>query len=397
MFQTDERGFIFTFDATLAVLISLVVLAGMAGVGGRGEIYEQHGYLRLERYANDALIVMEHAGVIREVIHLISAGENQRAREVARENLRSILPSEVQFKLMIGGEEKLWLDNVYPGTDNQAWENKFENAEERAVASYITVETVKVVENLDVLIWVDDPKENNFVNMIEKPGWIIKTTDNEKLFRMILENDVYPNWYPDAVFLPDVSTPWSDETIDTLIKYNLVSIEEKGEDIGGGVIGGGETVWNNDTLWMRLMFGVMPWPFGSIDRVKGPEYAPGENEMQIIDTNHYITANFKENENIPYAGDDYYQYQYRSFVSILGQWWINENNIWPGLIAREAYISWRIYNFGERTALFNTRLAQSAFDEVGKSKWIELARRSIEWVAREYPSAEPVTLFVWRG
>lgn len=405
--RSDQGGFIFSLDATLAVVVTLIVFAGVARVGSPGAIYEQHGYLRLERYADDALIVMYHMGTITEIVELIDAGENDLARQLARETLRKILPKEVQFKLVIGGEGE-WLDNVYPGTDTQTWVNAFNQAEEIAVASIITPETVRVVEKLDVLAWCDDPKEIDFTESIMKPGWRLEITSDQKEFVAYLENDIKPDFYPDVVFLPDVDESWDSRTKCALWRFNCIAIDEAGEDIGGGVVAGGATLWNNRLeIWGRLMvsiFGVDPWgPMKKVDPSK--EFAPEKNNMRIIDTNHYITSVFEENEKIPYAGDAYPQYKYTLFsgpffgdrVRTLGEWEV-EGETWPGLIARRAiFEGWGKFTFGERTVLFNTHLAQSAEDGVGTKQWKTLAQRALEWASRETPELEPVTLYVWRG
>ena len=138
-FRRDRRGFIFSLDATLAMLVVMIVMAGVARVGGPGPLYEQHGYLRLERYANDALEVMQLTGTLDDMVNLLAGGKNSLAESLAENELRKILPREVQFKLRIGSEDSPRLDNVYPTPDDHdKWRAKFENAEEIAVAARVS-------------------------------------------------------------------------------------------------------------------------------------------------------------------------------------------------------------------------------------------------------------------
>ncbi|MFQ5762615.1 MAG: choice-of-anchor R domain-containing protein [Candidatus Bathyarchaeia archaeon] len=137
-FRRDRRGFIFSLDATLAMLVVMIVMAGVARVGGPELTYGQHGYLRLQRYANDTLEVMQLMGTIDNIVNLVTDGEIEDAEELARTELRNILPREVQFKLRIGSEDSPRLDNVYPTPDNDKWQAKFENAKEIAVAARVS-------------------------------------------------------------------------------------------------------------------------------------------------------------------------------------------------------------------------------------------------------------------
>ncbi|KXB00100.1 hypothetical protein AKJ48_03295 [candidate division MSBL1 archaeon SCGC-AAA261O19] len=154
-FRRDQRGFIFSLDATLAVLVALIVLAGVASVGSSSTTYKQHGYLRLERYANDALEVMELTGTTDNIKSLLDQGENSKAESLAENELRKILPNEVQFKLRIGPEDDPRLDNVYPSPRNhEEWRAAFENAEEIAVATRVLVFSPEnVVDSINLYVW----------------------------------------------------------------------------------------------------------------------------------------------------------------------------------------------------------------------------------------------------
>lgn len=145
----DDRGFIFTLDAALAVVIVMLALAGVASVGVPG-FYESYGYLRLERYANDALEAFYNVGVFDENGNLITPYENLRrlldagniaeAETVAENWLIRIFPSDLCFRFVVGDENSPLLDNVFPEHGNDAaWISAFENAEELAAGHRIWV------------------------------------------------------------------------------------------------------------------------------------------------------------------------------------------------------------------------------------------------------------------
>ncbi len=397
--RDDQRGFIFSLDAVLAILVTLTVLAGVAQIGISSSTYEQHGYLRLERYAEDAIEVMHQTGALDNVIISIVKGNLSQASEIARDNLRAILPPEIQFKFLIGDEENLYLDNVYPGTDNQAWGDIFENVGERAVAIRVTG---KRLVPLRVLVWVDtrlpgDQVEmiENFVDEIKLQSWDIRTTSDETEFRNYLLGGIM-GWVPHVVFIPD-SRGFEDATIDALIwHYNI--------RLGGVVGGGGFLYYNSD--YNFPFFGI--WVFsGSMYRALGHE------NMHIVNHAHPITA--VSPDNVEYAGDEYYIYEYLFLHPITGEkatplvdnlaYWPESGGYWHGwyyiaqdwvaLTARwDSIIGENRYN---RTVLFNAHLAQSAMEGVGTDDWIDLAQRAIEWASGATLRFNPIKLYVWRG
>lgn len=154
-FRTDRRGFIFSLDATLAMLVVLIVMSGVARMTGPEQVYGQHGYLRLERYANDALDVMDLAGITDIIENLLAQGEKSNAEYLAENTLRKILPGEVQFRLRIGAENNPRLDNVYPSTGEHAeWRAAFENADEIAVATRVSIfPPENVFDSITLYVW----------------------------------------------------------------------------------------------------------------------------------------------------------------------------------------------------------------------------------------------------
>lgn len=428
--RLGERGMIFTLDATLAILIVMLIMAGLAQPSILS-FSKSYGNLRLHRLANDALTVMDQAGITEGIIELLNNNQYTRAETAARENLLMMLPPEIKFKYVIGKEENILLQ-VYP--DNvQDWDQQFSTAKEVMVALHVTPEFIRVTENLDVLIWADDADDQWFAQRVIKPGWTYRITDNEELFVAYLENTIESDWYPDVVFMPDVSVSWADSTIQTLDDYLRFKIISNGNEIGGGGVAGGETFWVNRRdpfrrffgipIWfsaygyMLILFGIDPnWPnnLPNITPLIGSEYSLSENNMWLVNLTHYITTVFSPSENeIPYAGDLYHQYKYElwgllnPWLSTLGQW-IVDDNIWSGLVTRDPIISLSSPWFGitfrlwERTVLFNTRLAQSAHhqfnigDIAGANKWILLAQRAITWASRQNPELQPIVLYLWR-
>ena len=139
-FRCDRRGFIFSFDASLAILVVFAIMVGIVRVGGAGVMYEQHGYLRLERYANDALEVMQLTGALDNIVTFVKHGATENAENLAEKNLRKLLPQDIQFRLVIGDVNNPRLDNVYPSAGKHTqWRSAFENAKEIAAAFRVSV------------------------------------------------------------------------------------------------------------------------------------------------------------------------------------------------------------------------------------------------------------------
>lgn len=141
--QKNQKGFIFSLDGTLALLITMTALVGVAQIGASSNIYKQHGYVQLERYANDGLRVLSLNGSIQKAIELENSQQSGKAREIIRKDLLNIMPKEIQFKMMVGKEGNICLDNVYPSSDNKKWEKAMKNAKEKAVSAQVTIETPK--------------------------------------------------------------------------------------------------------------------------------------------------------------------------------------------------------------------------------------------------------------
>ena len=441
----SEKGFIFTLDGTLAVLISLIVLTGVAQIGTSSTHYSQHGSQQLQYYANDGLRSLKLEGAVREGIELANENQDEAARKLIRKNLTSAFPEGVQYKFKVGGNTDIWIDNVYPTeAPNENWERKMENAEELTTATSITVETIELVENLDVLVWADDPVEKEFVDEVLEgwSRWTVVSTDNEPEFRDYLRSaQIYggENFQTDVVFIPDAEE-WDEETTDELLTFNFWAGTK--ENFGGGVVVAGDTVYNNfehgwdpaliaswfPSYWAYILGietrewdGFIPGVWGNWERTFETNY---ENApFEIIETQNQITEPFALNEEIPteYHKKDEYIESNNFIVNVLGtdierlaRWRMDQigDNIIEnmGMIRKPhvgtlnfpAWWPWPDSYISERSVLINAQAIRcwnyargSIFQD--ERKWETLIRRAIEWGSREQPRPEPVQLTIWRG
>lgn len=397
-FRCDRRGFIFSFDASLAILVVFAIMVGIARVGGSGVMYEQQGYLRLERYANDALEVMQLTGALDNIVTFVKSGSTENAENLAREQLDKILPNGVQFKLVIG-DNRL---TVYPSAA-AGWSTTFSNAKELATATRIS--TLPPEENFRVLAWLDDDNDNVFMNEIERyMGWQVTRTSDEAFFRdEILKWDtaVWPNQrYYKAVFIPDAQRNFGATTESRLDLFSRTI---------GRLVVGGDTLWNNNPPDVPNLYedlGVC----GSPAYVGRPPLNSGNTGTLIENDSHPITTSpYYIGYRVDYAGEDYYLYVYRGPVSYsVGKttvlaWWDNvpaaggvDAPPWRGIIFRDEVQEGELGRKGTGV-LFNMRLAQSAMGaDVGEEDWVTLARRAIYWDHYSW-EFEQVTLYVWRG
>ncbi len=254
-FKRDQKGFVFTLDATLALLIATMVVAGVAQIGSSNN-YEQFSSLRMERQANDALRVLVLNGTTDRALNLMKEGaDKNKIRKVFRENLNEIFSDEIKFRLSIGENQIV----VYPGSNVTYWENVYENAKNRTISSQLA--SVSPDENyFRALAWAPETREERFVdNMSERrPYWYIKKITNrseQSKFRDEIKkkknNEEYE--YYDAVFIPDADIQFQSDTID-----ELQSFADKGRlVIGGRTLYLNEDVRNPDVSNFTQTFGII--------------------------------------------------------------------------------------------------------------------------------------------
>ena len=423
-----EKGFVFSLDACLSLLLVMIVVAGVARVGEAGLIYGQQGYLRLQNYANDALETMSLTGSMDNIADLVIRGQINQAKALARQELEKVLPEEVQFKLVIGPENNPNLV-VYP-SDGANWDNAFRNAGERAVAAHVLPRR-PITQH--VLAWIDDPLDNAFMDEVQKgTNWEVTRVSTDAAFRsQILRLNPAGGLYYDVIFVPDDNTVvWSQSTKKNLLTYNTLK---------GRLVFGGMTLYKNCypikgdrsaedyTNWLLMEYmGVdedylsPPPPWGSVQPGGGPVLVgqPEFNEMVITDILEEITLPppFFIDYKVKYLGQKYEQYLYIPRTThpilvpkVVAEWdnvpsgWRINPTPWPGIIwwgefFREPGTPGWVPGWFYPTVLFNMRLAQSAMDSATdpavKNDWVLLARRAIGIKVGEF---KPATLYVWRG
>jgi hypothetical protein len=394
-----EGGFVLSLDAVFALLLTTMLVAAAVKLAPPTLGYQEYGYERLSRFASDALLCLERRGALSEAIGMLARRVPlpENAKLILRENLRSLLPSYLQFRLDIRLpphlQAKLKTDKltVYPD-DSPAWPGAFENLEEVAACTRVTTDFV-ILENLRILAWVDENDENIFLDNIHKlrPNWIFIRTNDETYFRSLI-SQLNKNT-PNVVFLPDVNRSFSLPTAWALYIGN--------RNGWYGVVGGGATMVSQGLL-TRTILG---WIFAARLPIIPPYYYIRTEDIRIIDNTHYLTENFQIGENIPYL-DNMPQYRYTPRrgvpVYVLAQsYWTprpprrRDNS---AILAKDSLteISPGVYR-RERAILFNTHFVESATQGVGENQWLTLVIRALEWSSRKKPEFEPVTLYVWRG
>jgi len=387
--EMRDEGFVLSLDAVFALLLTTMLIAAAVKLAPPVLGYQEYGYERLSRFASDALLCLERRGTLSEAIRMLTQRIPlpENAKLILRENLRSLLPSYLQFRLDIQlpphlqaklGVQRL---TVYPD-DSPAWSATFENLEEIATCTRVTTDFV-ILENLRILAWVDESDENIFLDNIHnlRPNWILIRTNDEAYFVSLI-GQLNENT-PHVVFLPDVDVSFAASTRRTL---------ERGNRNGWyGVVGGGATMLNNNTPEFRRIFAA---------RLRTSRTQT--QDIRIVDNTHYITENFQIGENIPYL-DDMPQYRYEPRrgvpVYVLAQsYWTSRRRDNCAIIAKDSLtqISPGVYR-RERAVLFNTHFVESTVRGVGENQWLTLVIRALEWSSRKKPEFEPVTLYVWRG
>lgn len=231
--RNDNDGFIFSLDATLAIVVSLIALATVASLGSSLTTHKQFGRLRLQRTAQDAVKVLSMKGTFEKAVLEMEAADYDEAEKVLRENLKIALPEHTQFRLFIRNQL-----SVYP-TDNSKWDDLYENLDDRTVSNFHF--SVPAKENyFRTLAWTPENREENFVDNISemRPLWYIKKVKNEDNFvENVKKKDKDGNSYEfyDAVFIPDADILFREETLEALKNFAT----------NGRLVVSGDTLYNN--------------------------------------------------------------------------------------------------------------------------------------------------------
>lgn len=373
MNSKDEKGFIFTLDAALAVIVTLVVLAGVATLGDPYTSYKQHGHLQLERYANDGLHVLAMKGTTGKALQLLEKGDVQGCKRVLRENLRATLPDNIHFRLKI--ENRL---TVY---SSDYWKDRFDEVKERVGATYIGATSPWA--NFRLLAWIDDDYENEFLSQISESNWIVYSTSEESDFEnQISRREEDGDYYYDAIFIPDADIDFGD-----LTGWKL---EDFSETENRRLIAGGDTIYNNPDL--DGLFGVY---YRGRER-NDDDYWNEDYDMVLWNTEDYILEPYVRGHLIPYPESSwqerwyYHDYDPDDGISYLGTGPESDLIEWdlPGIIPDRSGAGTRI--------LFNVDFAKSAIVAgEGSEDWKTVAKRSI--YGKPFVVLLPIQLHVWRG
>ena len=94
----DEEGFIFTTDATLALVVLIVFTASVVTYGLL-PVYQGENHQHLEALADSALETMEQDGTLREAAVEYSSGNTSGAQSTLQSDLNVVIPDNVGYSL----------------------------------------------------------------------------------------------------------------------------------------------------------------------------------------------------------------------------------------------------------------------------------------------------------
>jgi hypothetical protein len=106
----DEKGFIFTTDAILALVV-MIVFRGSIVTYGLIPLYQGEYHQHLEAIADSALETMEQSGVLREAAVEYSNGNITGAETILRSSLDTVIPDNIGYKLTMSNNNPIIDDN----------------------------------------------------------------------------------------------------------------------------------------------------------------------------------------------------------------------------------------------------------------------------------------------
>ncbi|CEA14413.1 hypothetical protein [Methanobacterium formicicum] len=98
----DDKGFIFTADATLALVVVIVFTASLV-VYALLPVYQGQDHQHLQALADSALATMEQDGTLRDAAVYYANNNSTAAQSLLTNSLNSILPSDVSYKMTMNG------------------------------------------------------------------------------------------------------------------------------------------------------------------------------------------------------------------------------------------------------------------------------------------------------
>ena len=98
----DDKGFVFTADATLALVVVIVFTASVV-VYAMLPVYQGQDHQHLQALADSALATMEQDGTLRDAAVYYANNNSTEAQSILTNSLNSILPSDVSYKMTVNG------------------------------------------------------------------------------------------------------------------------------------------------------------------------------------------------------------------------------------------------------------------------------------------------------
>lgn len=433
--RDEDGGFIFSLDATLAILVSLIALASVASVGSSLKTPEQFSRLSLQRLGGDAIRILSIKGSFENAVLALEAADYEKAEKILRENLKKVLPEHIQFRLYIRNQL-----SVYP-TESNNWENLYENIKDRTVSNFQF--TVPAKENyFRVLAWTPETREDKFIDDLGRmrPLWYIKKVTGEgNLEENIEKRDEDGNKYEfyNAVFIPDADIQFSSDTIEALKNF---------ADHGRLVMGGDSLYNNQDSVNgnatnLTEKFGIHNLnddPNGhdirKLDRDDLEDYIRNQATSYFWELkmyaqpvyadahlDHPILYGFTPIDNLGYAGDNVYTFDdYADQVNPSGDPTysveVHDSNQDDGdydTSTAKVLTNWGHYpedqcldlcglitnDTGDGVGIFiGANLVQNVIDKNKSSyKWLRLTANSISGEGGYNLFHDPITLSLWRG
>ncbi|MTK63546.1 MAG: hypothetical protein F8N15_03165 [Methanobacterium sp.] len=108
--KMDEKGFLFTTDAVLALVVVIVLTASVVTYGLL-PIYQGQNHQHLEAIADSALETMEQDGTLRQAAVQYANNNTTGAQTLLTNELNNIIPATVGYKLTMDPYGSVWDNN----------------------------------------------------------------------------------------------------------------------------------------------------------------------------------------------------------------------------------------------------------------------------------------------
>ncbi len=163
-----EKGFIFTFDSTLALLVTAIILTGIGQVGAREMMEGDYAQVQMRNYTDDAFRVLDRGGYLGEALDAIEDPENYpEAKEVIENGLEEAVPEDLIYEFDV-------LEHPIKVSSEEGieWENK-----KHVTSTFLS--DLPPVENHIRILAMAPHGEVTFIEDIkeERPSWGIKSIE----------------------------------------------------------------------------------------------------------------------------------------------------------------------------------------------------------------------------